>query len=223
MTVILYWERTFYSIIISYLWLFKDLALVLWAGAMKKRETHSKSINFLYITAIISIAWNIIFLFLPDVKLSYYIEPEAFELFIYGLVNFLYTFITNFLGFMLAIALTIYFYKKHYPYKRIALLGPGIFLLGHIIYFSFVIYVFPYVNSSSLFNYSLFPEYNEAYLTGMVLTKWIPLVGMLLMFFYSIYINNDLFILFCGLFFAYLLISFTYSVNTFILELNYQW
>jgi len=206
MTISFYYEPTIYSILISALWIFRDTTLVLWARTMKKRGTQSKYTNFLLIMGIFLLAWSILFVFLPGVRISYYTESE-FNMFV--TIIFLYNFIPIILGVFLGVALSLYFYNMHYQHNRKALLGPGLFLLGYIIFLFFNINYF----SIFIFDPLLIMATYDAYLIGFVLTKCIPVVGFCFIFLYSIYINEDFLIMFCGLFFANLMISLIYSVN----------
>lgn len=206
MTISFYYDFTIYSILISALWIFRDTTLVLWTQTMKKRETHSKYINYLHITGIILLTWSILSVFLPQVNLSNYTESEVL---IYNTMMVLYDFIPTILGVFLGVALSLYFYNIYCQHNNKALLGPGLFLLGYIIILFFMIisyFIF-------IFNYPLFNATYEAYLIGTILTNCIPIVGISFIFLYSIYINNDFLIMFCGLFFANLMISLIYSIN----------
>lgn len=206
MTISFYYDFTIYSILISALWIFRDTTLVLWTQTMKKRETHSKYINYLHITGIILLTWSILSVFLPEVNLSNYTESEVL---IYNTIILLYDFIPTILGVFLGVVLSLYFYNVYCQYNSKALLGPGLFLLGYIIILFFMIISY----SIFIFNYPLFNATYEAYLIGIILTNCIPVVGISFIFLYSIYINNDFLIMFCGLFFANLMISLIYSIN----------
>jgi len=219
MTLTFYWEPTLYSILISVLWIFRDTTLILWARTMKKRGTQSKYTNLLLITGIILLTWSSISFFLPDVYLSHFPFPEESEIAMYNTIIFLYIFIPIFLAIFLGVALLLYFYNMYYQHDKKALLGPGIFLLGYVIFIFFMIISF----SISVFDNSLFSTTYELYLIGIIITRSIPVVGISFIFFYSIKINNDFLIMFCGLFFAYLTIFLLFSINNTIIYFHYSW
>ena len=215
MTLIFYWEPTIYSILISALWIFRDITLVLWARTMKKRGTQSKYTNLLLVTGIILLAWGIIFFFLPGVSIPYYTESD-FNMFV--TILFLYDFIPIVLGVFLGVVLSLYFYNLYFQHNRKALLGPGLFLLGYIIFLFFTLNYY-----SSIDDVLLFMLNYNAYLIGFVLIKCISVVGFCFIFLYSIYINEDFLIMFCGLYFASLMLSLIYSINTVTLYFNSSW
>jgi len=213
MTLSFYYDFTIYSFLISALWIFRDTTLVLWTQTMKKRVTKLKYINYLYITGIILLTWSILSVFLPEVSLSSYTESEFL---MYNTIIFLYDFIPIILGVILGVALSLYFYNVYYQHNKKAILGPRLFLLGYIIYLFFMIISY----SILIFDSTLFDATYEAYLIGSILTRCLPVVGFSFIFLYSIYINNDFLIMFCGLFFAYLMISLIYSINITIFYFN---
>jgi hypothetical protein len=216
MTLSFYYDFTIYSILISVLWIFRDATLVLWTQTMKKRETHSKYINYLHITGIILLTWSILSVFLPEVRLSYYTESEVL---MYYNIIFLYDFIPTILGVFLGVVLSLYFYNIYYERNRKALLGPGLFLLGYIIILFFIIISYYIL----IYNLPLFNATYEAYLIGITLTNCIPFVGISFIFLYSIYINDDFLIMFCGLFFANLMLSLIYNINLTIIYFANIW
>ena len=216
MTLSFYYDFTIYSILISVLWIFRDATLVLWTQTMKKRETQSKYNNYLQITGIILLTWSSLSVFLPEVSLSYYTESEFL---MYNTIIFLYDFIPTILGVFLGVALSLYFYNIYYQHNRKAFLGPGLFLLGYIIYLFFMIISYSLI----IFDYTLFNATHEVFLIGNILTRCLPVVGFSFLFLYSIYIDNDFLIMFCGLFFAYLMLSLIYSINITIIYFYYPW
>lgn len=220
MTLSFYYDFTIYSLLISALWIFRDTTLVLWARTMKKRVTQSKYVNYLHITGIILLTWSILSVFLPEVSLSYSYSPEfESELLMFNTIMLLYFLIPIILGVFLGVTLSLYFYNIYYQHNRKALLGPGLFLLGYvIIIFYTLINYFIFLNY-----YTLFDAIYEVYLIGIILTRCIPVVGFSFIFLYSIYINDDFLIMFCGLFFAYLVIFLIYSINSTITYFNYLW
>ena len=214
MTIELYWQPTLYSIIISALWIFRDTALVLWARNMKKRETKPKFINILLATGIILLAWSIIYAFLPGFRGSYSSDSE-FKTVI--TIFYLYDIIPIILGIFLGVALSIYFFRLKDRRNKKALLGPGIFLLGYIIYLFFI----------TSFYYALVEEpllwianYN-AYLIGFVITCIAPVIGFCFIFLSSLRLKNEFLIMFCGLFFAYLTLSLINNLNLAISDFNF--
>ena len=216
MTLSFYYDFTIYSILISVLWIFRDATLVLWTQTMKKRETQSKYNNYLQITGIILLTWISLSVFLPEVSLSYCTESEFL---MYNTIIFLYDFIPTILGVFLGVALSLYFYNIYYQHNRKAFLGPGLFLLGYIIYLFFMIISYSLI----IFDYTLFNATHEVFLIGNILTRCLPVVGFSFLFLYSIYIDNDFLIMFCGLFFAYLMLSLIYSINITIIYFYYPW
>jgi hypothetical protein len=216
MTLSFYFDFSIYSILISALWIIRDTTLVLWAQTMKKRETQSKYINYLHITGIILLTWSILSVFLPNFRLSNYTESEFHT---YNTIIFIYDLIPIILGVFLGVTLSLYFYNTYFQHNRKSFLGPGLFLLGHVIYLFFIIISY----SIFTFEYTIFNATYEVYLIGIILTKTIPIVGISFIFLYSIYINNDLLIMFCGLFFAYLMISLVYSINYTTQYFYYYW
>lgn len=220
MTLSFYYDFSIYSILISALWIFRDTTLVLWARTMKKRGTQSKYTNLLLVTGIILLAWGIISLFLPGVSISYSPEFES-ELRMFVTIFFLYDFIPIILGVFLGVVLSLYFYNMYFQHNKKALLGPGLFLLGYIIFLFFTIFFYIGIYSiSSIDDVLLFMSNYNVYLIGFVLIKCISVVGFCFIFLYSIYINEDFLIMFCGLFFAYLTISLIHSINTAIIDFN---
>jgi hypothetical protein len=220
MTLSFYYDFTIYSILISALWIFRDATLVLWARTMKKRVTQSKYINSLHITGIILLTWSILSVFLPGVRLSYSYSPEfESELLMFNTIFCLYIFIPIIIVFLLGVALSLYFYNNYYQHDRKAFLGPQIFLIGNTIYLIFMV-ITTYIYIS---NPSLFYEIYELYLIGIVLTSCLLVVGISFIFLYSIYINNDFLIMFCGLFFASQMISLISSINFTIIYFNDLW
>jgi len=213
MTLSFYYDFTIYSVLISALWIFRDITLVLWTQTMKKRVTKSKYINYLLIMGIILLTWSIVSVFLPDIILSNYTESEFRT---YNTIIFIYDLIPIILGVFLGVTLSLYFYRIYYQHNRKAFLGPGLFLLGYIIYLFFMIISY----SILIFDSTLFDATYEAYLIGNILTGCLPVVGFSFIFLYSIYINSDFLIMFCGLFFAYLMISLIYSINATIFYFN---
>ncbi len=213
MTLSFYYDFTIYSILISALWIFRDITLVLWTQTMKKRVTKSKYINYLLITGIILLTWSILSVFLPEVRISNYTESEFST---YNTIIFIYDLIPIILGVFLGVTLSLYFYRIYYQHNSKAFLGPGLFLLGYIIYLFFMIISY----SILIFDSTLFDATYEAYLIGNILTGCLPVVGFSFIFLYSIYINSDFLIMFCGLFFAYLMISLIYSINATIFYFN---
>jgi hypothetical protein len=180
---------------------------------MKKRVTKSKYINYLYIMGIILLSWSIVSVFLPKVSISLYTESE-FQT--YNTIIFIYDLIPIILGVFLGVTLSLYFYKIYGKHNKKAYLGPGLFLLGYIIYLFFMIISY----SILMLDSALFDATYEAYLIGNIITGCLPVVGFCFIFLYSIYINNDFIIMFCGLFFAYLMISLIYSINFTIFYFN---
>lgn len=213
MTLSFYYDFTIYSILISALWIFRDITLVLWTQTMKKRVTKSKYINYLLITGIMLLTWSILSVFLPEVRISNYTESEFST---YNTIIFIYDLIPIILGVFLGVTLSLYFYRIYYQHNKKALLGPRLFLLGYIIYLFFMIISY----SILIFDSTLFDATYEAYLIGNILTSCLPVVGFSFIFLYSIYINSDYLIMFCGLFFAYLMISLIYSINITIFYFN---
>jgi hypothetical protein len=213
MALSFYYDFTIYSILISALWIFRDTTLVLWTQTMKKRVTKSKYINYLHIMGIILLSWSIVSVFLPKVSISLYTESE-FQT--YNTILFIYDLIPIILGVFLGVTLSLYFYKIYGQHNKKAYLGPGLFLLGYIIYLFFMIISY----SILIFDSTLFDATYEAYLIGNIITRCLPVVGFCFIFLYSIYINNDFIIMFCGLFFAYLMISLIYSINITIIYFN---
>lgn len=216
MALSFYYDFTIYSILISALWIFRDTTLILWTQTMKKRVTKSKYINYLHIMGIILLTWSILSVFLPKVSISLYTESEFL---MYNTIIFTYDLIPIILGVFLGVTLSLYFYRIYYQHNKKAFLGPGLFLLGYIIYLFFMIISY----SILIFDSTLFDATYEAYLIGNILTRCLPVVGFSFIFLYSIYINSDFLIMFCGLFFAYLMISLIYSINTTIFYFYYPW
>jgi len=216
MALFFYYEFTIYSILISALWIFRDTTLVLWTQTMKKRVTKSKYINYLHIMGISLLAWSILSVFLPKVSVSSFTESEFL---MYNTIIFIYDLIPIILGVFLGVALSLYFYNIYYQHNKKAILGPRLFLLGYIIYLFYMIISY----SIFIFDSTLFDAAYEAYLIGIILTRCLPVVGFSFIFLYSIYINDDFLIMFCGLFFAYLMIYLIYSINATIHYFNYPW
>ena len=213
MAIELYWEPTLFSIIISALWIFRDTTLILCTRNMKKRENRSKNINLLLVSGIFLLAWDTIYVFLPGFRFSSFIESEFRAVFT---IYCLYDVIPIILGLFLGIALSIYFYRLKNQRNWKALLGPGIFLLGYVIYFFFNINNYYVLVEDPLLFYS---NYN-AYLLGTVIINILLVIGFCFIFIYSLHLKNEFFIMFCGLYFAYFTLSLIYNINFTISEFN---
>ncbi len=214
MTIELYWEPTLYSIIMSALWIFRDTTLVLWARNMKRRGAKSKNISVLLAAGIILLAWSVIYVFLPGFRLS---SSSLSEFNTIARIFFLYDIIPIILGVFLGVALSIHIFSLKNQRNRIALLGPGIFLLGDIINLFFITNFYYVLVEEPLLWIS---NYN-AYLIGFVITNILAVIGFCLIFLYSLHMKNEFLIMFCGLFFAYLALSLIYNLNFAISEFNF--
>ena len=214
MTIELIWEPDLYSIILSALWIFRDTTLVLWARRMKKRENRSKNINLLLASGILLLAWDTISFFLPGFRLSFVTESE---LRVVATIFCLYDVIPIILGVFLGIALSIYFYRLNDKLNWKAILGPGIFLLGYITSFFFVINNYYVLVEEPLLYFS---NYN-AYMIGYVIIKILPVIGFCFIFLYSLHMKNEFLIMFCGLYFAFFTLSLVQYLNFAIREIYY--
>jgi len=215
MTIELYWEPTLYFIIVSILWIFRDTTLILWARAMKKRETKSKYVNLLLFAGIILLVWSIIYVFLPGFRS--YNSPTEFET--VGIIFFLYDLIPIILGVFLGIVLSIYFYNVNEQHNIKALLGPGIFLVGYIIDIFFTAnFYFSIIENPLLL--LVVSNYN-AYIIGLVIFDILPVVGFCFIFLFSLHRKNEFLIMFCGLFFAYLTLSLIHNLNFVMSNFNF--
>ncbi|MHA1240333.1 MAG: hypothetical protein ACTSQU_06020 [Promethearchaeota archaeon] len=200
------------SILMSVLWIIRDATLVLWTQTLKTREPKLKYINFLRITGITLLAWSIVSVFLPRASLSF-IHEES-ELLFYNLFNFvLHDLIPIILGVFLGVAFSLYFYNLYYKINKRVFLKPGLFLIGYILLLFVEIIFYPLI----ILDYSVTVVTFRVYFIGLALTNSIQLVGISFIFIYAIHINNEFLITFCGLFFAYLMLSLVNNINSLII------
>ena len=212
MTIEFYYQFTLYSILILSLWVFRDLALVLWTRNMKKREIQSRHINHLYIVGIVLLSWSVIIIFIPNVRIWGYSQAEL------NLINTIWLTILSIpsvIGTILGFILLFYF-RDTFTYDRRAISGPTFLIFGNLlnIIFQLTYFALYYVAFPSIFMY-------ELYLIGLVIARVSLLIGFVVLFLYSFHINNDFFIIFNGLFLANSIISLISLVNSLVIYLSY--
>lgn len=209
------WNPNLFSIIFSSLWIFRDVLLVIWALTTLKKRDKPKFTSLLLIAGILLLSWNCISIFLPEVAIVSF--PDEAELDLFITITFLYFYIPIVLEFLLAVILVLYFYSASYHINKKALLGPGLFLLGTIIYICFhaIAYsiiisldIFEYITNDELFDLLIEMEYMTS-----IIADIISVIGFSLIFIYSIYKNDVLFTMFCSLFFAILVINLLRITN----------
>lgn len=227
MTLIFNWELELiiFNILYSSLWIFRDVLLVLWALSTKKREVRQKYTNLLLVIGIILLSWNIISIFLPTVGIDFFSFPDESDFFMFTTIYFLYAFIPIFLHVFLAIILVLYFYNISYQYNRKSLIGPAIFLLGNIIRLCFLIIIYSILFSIDWFDFASIETLEiliDVEAIAYIIIDIILVVGFCFVFIYSIYKNNALLTMFCGLYFANLMLSLFYSINYALIEF-YPW
>lgn len=217
MTLTFYWEPTLSSFMFSALWIFRDITLILYARTMKKRGIQSKFNNLLFVMGILFVIWNVALFFRPGLRLSYFLFPEDSELAVFFSYIILFDSIQIIIVILLGISLSIYFGNKENRGVKKPLIGPVLFLLGQVIFLIFILFSdYMYV-----FQNDLFDDNYEVYLTGSVVITSISVVGTFFIFLYSMYLNRDYLIMFCGLMFASYLVSFIYIMNNTIAYFDY--
>jgi len=221
MTIVFNWDPNLFSILYSSLWIFRNVLLVIWAIITMKRKSGPKFTSLLFVAGILLLSWNVISIFLPDVEIHYYLFPEEAELDILKTIYFLYSFIPIVIHFFLAVILVVYIYNISYHYNKKSLIGPALFLLGNIIYLCYLVISYFILLSIDLTDYATLDLLD--FLIGVELITYIvadliQAVGFSFIFIYSIYKNDALFIMFCSLYFAALMLSLFNVINKTIFE-----
>jgi len=229
MTIIFSWnpilQTIIASILFSSIWIFRDILLVLWARSAIKRESMPKFTKLLLVMGIILLSWNIISDFLPNVGIDFSSFPTESDFIMLTTIYFLYAFIPIFLHTVLAIILVIYFYNTSYQYNRKSLIGPAIFLLGNIMNLCVFTFIYSILFSIDWFDFASIETLDTLIyveLISRIIIDIILVVGFSFVFIYSIYKNNALLIMFCGLYFASLMISLFNIINSTLIEF-YPW
>jgi len=225
MTLILNWVPNLFSILYSTLWIFQAVLLVLWARSTKKRELKPKYTNLLLVIGIILLSWNVISVFLPSVGIDFFSFPDESDFFMINTIYFLYSFIPTFLHTVLAIILVLYFYNISFQYNRKSLIGPAIFLLGNIIRLCVLTIIYSILLSIDWFDFASLETIEiliDVEAIAYIIIDFILVVGFCFIFIYSIYKNNALLTMFCGLYFAILMLSLFYNINYALIEF-YPW
>ena len=205
----IYWEPAFPYIITTALWIFSYIALIVWAKNTKKQGTHTKHINFLQIVGILILVWDVLYFFLPSVRITYSPFPTELDFLIYNLIYFIKVLISNLLFVLLGIALTIYVNKNYALEDKKAIIGPVLYLVG------IVSFLLLNVSSYLLFTF-LNPIYDAIYeifiFTDPVLDLLL-VAGTCLLLWFSIRLNRDFFSFFASLLLASTFVSFLFEIN----------
>ena len=212
MTIEFYYQLTLYSILLLSLWVFRDLALVLWAHNMKKRELQSMYINHLFILGIILLSWSVTIIFIPNIRIWSYTQTEL-DLFntIWLIISSVPFVLGTILGFIL-----LFYFRDTFTYDRRAISGPTLVIFGNLLNIIFLLTYFGlfYATFPSIFLY-------ELYLIGMIIARVSLLVGFVMIFLYSFHINNDFFIIFNGLFLANSIMVLINLINSLVIYLHF--
>ncbi|MFX0074875.1 MAG: hypothetical protein ACFE96_05500 [Candidatus Hermodarchaeota archaeon] len=219
MAIEFYWEPEISYIIPIALWVFTYIALIIWAKDTKKQGTHTKQINFLQIVGIFILAWYAIYFFLPSVRFTFPPPTTEIDLLIYNLVYFFYNFIPNLLFILLGIALMFYVNKNYALDNRKVIIGPILFLAGHVTFLFLQV-------SSFLLYYIVFPIWSEIYriyIFADPIVMLLLIAGACLLLLFSIRLNRDFFNFFTSLLLASLIVSFLFEINYTSWYVYYWW
>jgi len=214
MTLTFYWEPSLYSFFFTALIIFKNIALILYARSRKKTEDRLKYTNLLLVLGIIRLIYTVISFFLPGIRLSYF-SPLS-EYFMFYFIVILYN-LPLILEVFFGVVLLLHF--SNYQRDKKALVGPILFIdaIMNILIFN--------ISSNYIYVFERF-LYNETYglyLMVHLIFRSILVVGLLFIFLYSIKLNKDFLIMFCGIFLGVELAYFFNVLNAVIIEFTIFW
>ena len=209
MTLVFYWGHSILYMIVTILWLFSSIALIIWAKNMKKLEVYVKNIQFLQNIGVSILISNTIALFLPSVRFSYFLTPTEIETLIFNLIPFIYALIPILFSVLLGIALALYISKNFGIDNRKVILGPVLYLVGVgtillVLVINYLLFLF--------FN----PVYDATYeilLFVDIITNLLPIGGLSLLLLFSMRLKCEFFIMFTSLLLASVFISFLFDIN----------